>query len=81
VEVAALEILRQRKPERSLQTNVEFHTALLLEALGFDPDAFTCVLAVDRPRHHAPIATVDMAVVACVMQCGLADLRRLNDWV
>lgn len=35
VEAAALAILRERKPARSLQTNVEFYTALLLEALAF----------------------------------------------
>jgi len=48
VEVAALAILRERKPERSLQTNVEFYTALLLEALAFPPSAFTCVFAAGR---------------------------------
>lgn len=48
VERAALAILRERKPGRSLETNVEFYTALLLEALGFPPDAFTCVFALGR---------------------------------
>jgi citrate synthase len=48
VETAALQILRDRKPDRSLQTNVEFYTALLLEALAFAPDTFTCVFAVGR---------------------------------
>jgi citrate synthase len=48
VEQAALAILRERKPGRSLETNVEFYTALLLEALGFPPDAFTCVFAQGR---------------------------------
>jgi len=48
VEAAALAILRARKPDRSLQTNVEFYTALLLEALAFPPEAFTCVFAVGR---------------------------------
>ncbi len=48
VEAAALEVLRRRKPERSLQTNVEFYTAVLLEALGFPPEAFTCVFAAGR---------------------------------
>lgn len=48
VEQAALDILRRRKPDRSLQTNVEFYTALLLEALAFPPDAFTCVFAMGR---------------------------------
>lgn len=48
VETAALDILRARKPDRSLQTNVEFYTALLLEALTFPTDAFTCVFAMGR---------------------------------
>jgi citrate synthase len=48
VESAALAILKARKPDRSLQTNVEFYTALLLEALGFPADAFTCVFAMGR---------------------------------
>jgi citrate synthase len=48
VETAALAILARRKPDRSLQTNVELYTALLLEALAFPPDAFTCVFAMGR---------------------------------
>jgi citrate synthase len=48
VEAAALAILREHKPNRSLQTNVEFYTALLLEALDFPPGAFTCVFAMGR---------------------------------
>ncbi|PXA89854.1 citrate synthase/methylcitrate synthase, partial [Caulobacter sp. D5] len=48
VERAALDILRRRKPDRPLETNVEFYTALLLEALGFPPKAFTCVFAAGR---------------------------------
>jgi len=48
VEDAALAILKARKPDRSLQTNVEFYTALLLEALAFPPETFTCVFAMSR---------------------------------
>ncbi|HYG27525.1 MAG TPA: citrate synthase/methylcitrate synthase [Caulobacteraceae bacterium] len=48
VEAAALAILRDRKPDRPLDTNVEFYTALLLEALVFPPAAFTCVFAMGR---------------------------------
>ena len=48
VEAAALGILRARKPGRSLDTNVEFYTALLLEALGFPRELFTCVFAMGR---------------------------------
>jgi citrate synthase len=48
VEAAALEVLRERKPTRSLQTNVELYTALVLEALAFSPPVFTCVFAMGR---------------------------------
>jgi citrate synthase len=48
VEAKALELLSQSKPGRTLQTNVEFYTALLLEAVGFPPEAFTCVFAMGR---------------------------------
>jgi citrate synthase len=48
VEQAALAILKERKPDRALDTNVEFYTALLLEALAFPPTAFTCVFAMGR---------------------------------
>lgn len=48
VEAAALSILHQRKPDHPLDVNVEFYTALLLEALGFPTDAFTAVFAAGR---------------------------------
>jgi citrate synthase len=48
VEHAALELLSRHRPERPLQTNLEFYTALLLEALGFPREAFTCVFAAGR---------------------------------
>ena len=48
VEQAALDVLRVAKPSRSLQTNVEFYTALLLEAAGFPPQAFSNVFAAGR---------------------------------
>lgn len=48
VEKAALAILRDRKPDRPLDINVEFYTALLLEALAFPPSTFTGVFAMGR---------------------------------
>lgn len=48
VETSALRQLREKKPDRPLDTNVEFYTALLLESLGFPRDAFTCVFAMGR---------------------------------
>jgi citrate synthase len=48
VEQAALTILKERKPDRPLDVNVEFYTALLLDTLGFPRDAFTGVFAIGR---------------------------------
>lgn len=48
VEAAATRILARRKPDRPLQINVEFYTALLLEALGFPRESFTGVFAMGR---------------------------------
>jgi citrate synthase len=48
VEAAALELLARKKPNRPLQTNVEFYTALLLETLRLPRGAFTCVFAIGR---------------------------------
>ncbi|MET3897068.1 citrate synthase [Devosia sp. UYZn731] len=48
VESAALAALRRKKPDRRLDTNVEFYTALLLESLGFPRETFTCVFAMGR---------------------------------
>ena len=48
IEAAALDLLKRKKPDRPLETNVEFYTALLLEALGFPREAFTGVFAMGR---------------------------------
>ncbi len=48
LEGSALAQLKAKKPDRPLDTNVEFYTALLLEALGFPREAFTGVFAMGR---------------------------------
>jgi citrate synthase len=48
VEAEALALLAQYRPGRRLDTNVEFYTALMLEALGIPRDSFTNVFAVGR---------------------------------
>jgi citrate synthase len=48
VEAVALALLKARKPDRPLDVNVEFYTALLLEALGLPPAAFSNVFAMGR---------------------------------
>jgi citrate synthase len=48
VEWTALRLLREYKPDRRLDTNVEFYTALLLHGLGLPVDLFTPTFAVGR---------------------------------
>lgn len=48
VEKTALAVLERRKPGRRLDTNVEFYTALLLEALGVPREGFTPLFGAGR---------------------------------
>jgi citrate synthase len=48
VEATALRLLREHKPDRRLDTNVEFYTALLLHGLGLPTALFTPTFAVGR---------------------------------
>jgi citrate synthase len=48
VEAYAREALRRKNPERALDTNVEFFTAILLDALRIPRSAFTPIFAVAR---------------------------------
>ncbi|MFZ5779089.1 MAG: citrate synthase/methylcitrate synthase [Pseudomonadota bacterium] len=48
VEQGAIAALRRHKPGRRLDTNVEYYTALLLEALEIPRSAFTALFAVGR---------------------------------
>ncbi len=48
VETAILTALAKHKPDRPLHTNVEFYTALLLEAIGLERDLFTPIFAMGR---------------------------------
>lgn len=48
MESLATAALAAHKPGRVLQTNVEYYTALLLEAIGFSRDEFTAVFACGR---------------------------------
>jgi citrate synthase len=48
VEATALRVLAEAKPGRNLRTNVEFYTALVLQALGLDPRQFVAMFACGR---------------------------------
>ncbi len=48
VEAAAARILRERKPDRPLAANVEFYTAVLLDAVGLPREQFSPTFAISR---------------------------------
>lgn len=48
IEEAALSALKKAKPDRPLDTNVEFYTAVLLDAIGIDRTLFTPLFATGR---------------------------------
>ncbi len=48
VERTALRVLEEHKPGRNLKTNVEFYTALVLQALGLHPKQFVAMFACGR---------------------------------
>jgi citrate synthase len=48
VEAAASKILRERKPARPLAANVEFATAVLLDAVGLPREQFSATFAISR---------------------------------
>jgi citrate synthase len=48
VELAAAKILRDKKPDRPLAANVEFYTAVLLDAVGLPREQFSATFAVGR---------------------------------
>ena len=48
VEQAALRLLAELKPGRNLRTNVEFYTALVLQAVGLQPSQFVAMFACGR---------------------------------
>ena len=48
VEQTALKVLDEVKPGRNLRTNVEFFTALVLQALGLQPRSFVATFACGR---------------------------------
>jgi citrate synthase len=73
VEQAALAVLAKCKPNRSLQTNLEFYTALLLEGLGIPRDAFTGAFAVAR--------VVGWIAHALEQQAGGRLIRPQSDYI
>lgn len=61
VEATALRVLARHRPGRRLDTNVEFYTALLLEALGIPRSGFTPLFAAGRSAGWVAHALEQMA--------------------
>ncbi len=76
-------MLRERKPSRALDVNVEFYTAILLEALAFPPDAFSCVFAAGRVAgwiaHAREQAANGRLIRPQSRYCGHRPSSRLNE--
>ena len=68
VEATALRLLRERKPERRLDTNVEFYTALLLHGLG--------LAARSVHARHSPWAECSAGRRTAWSSCATARLIR-----
>lgn len=74
IEREVLGKLRRKYPDRALETNVEFYTAILLEALEIPRQAFTAVFACGRvlgwiahgpcPIHRTSFAPVRKAMLS-----------------
>ena len=48
VEKAAAALLAKRYPDRALKANVEFYTAVILDAIGLQPELFSPTFACGR---------------------------------
>jgi citrate synthase len=48
VEAAAAQLLQERYPDRPLKANVEFYTAVLLDAIGLPTELFSACFAIGR---------------------------------
>jgi citrate synthase len=81
VEATALRILAEHKPERRLQTNVEFYTALLLHGLGLPTELFTPLFAVSRTAGWLAHAFEQRRTGKLIRPQSLYTGRRGRKWV
>ena len=79
VEDAVVRVLRELKPGRRLETNMEFYTALVLHGIGLDPDLFTPTFAIARSggwtAHVLEQIAEDRLIRPSVAYVGARDRR------
>src|SRR5436305_2882140 len=81
VEATALRLLRERKPDRRLDTNVEFYTALLLHGLGLPTELFTPTFAVGRVAGWTAHALEQLAAGRLIRPQSVYVGERDRRWV
>ena len=81
VEATALRLLHERKPDRRLDTNVEFYTALLLHGLGLPTELFTPTFAVGRVAGWTAHALEQLATGRLIRPQSQYVGERNRQWV
>jgi citrate synthase len=81
VEATALRVLHEHKPERRLDTNVEFYTALLLHGLGLPTELFTPAFAVGRVAGWTAHALEQLATGRLIRPQSVYVGERGRRWV
>ena len=81
VEATALRVLHERKPDRRLDTNVEFYTALLLHGLGLPTELFTPTFAVGRVAGWSAHALEQLATGRLIRPQSVYVGERDRRWV
>ena len=82
VEQVAVGVLRERYPERPLDANVEFYTAVLLDAIGIPRSLFTALFGAARvagwlAHIEEEQRRVEEVTPAAARVCGVAMLQQL----
>lgn len=81
VEQVALRLLKEHRPDRSLQTNVEFYTALVLHGIGLPSTLFTPTFAVGRVGGWTAHAFEQLATGRIVRPSSVYTGNTTRRWV
>lgn len=81
VEAVALRLLADHKPGRSLQTNVEFYTALVLHGIGLPTTLFTPTFAISRVAGWTAHAFEQQAVGRIIRPQSVYTGEHARQWV
>lgn len=80
-EAGILEVLRAHRPERRLDTNVEFYTALILHGVGLPTNLFTPTFAIGRAGGWTAHCLEQIAEDTLIRPQSAYVGARLDHWV